>query len=88
MQEYGKYVYAVIFNKLRSVGTQEDIEECFSDVFADIFIKFEYDEKYASRFSAKPSGVLCAVLPQRTLTFRADILIHQTAFIAVPDNSA
>ena len=48
MQEYGKYVYSIIFNKLRSCGTQEDIEECFSDVFADIFIKFEYDEKYVN----------------------------------------
>lgn len=48
MQEYGKYVYSIIFNKLRSCGTQEDIEECFSDVFADIFIGFEYSEEHVS----------------------------------------
>jgi RNA polymerase sigma-70 factor (ECF subfamily) len=48
MQEYGKYVYSIVYNKLRSYGTQEDIEECFCDVFADIFIKFEYDEKYVN----------------------------------------
>ncbi|NLT09822.1 MAG: sigma-70 family RNA polymerase sigma factor [Ruminococcus sp.] len=52
MQEYGKYVYAIVFNKLRSCGTQEDIEECFCDVFADIFIKFEYDEKYTTDVKA------------------------------------
>ena len=45
MKEYGRYVYSIVFNKLRSCGTQEDIEECVCDVFADIFIKFEYDEK-------------------------------------------
>ena len=31
------------------------------------------DGKYASRFSAKPSGVLCAVLPI-TITFVANLL--------------
>ena len=46
IREYGRYVYAIVFNKLRSCGTQEDIEECVSDVFADIFIKFEYEEAY------------------------------------------
>ena len=44
MQEYGRYVYSIIFNKLRLCGTQEDIEECFSDVFADIFIKLDEDQ--------------------------------------------
>ena len=48
MKEYGRYVYSIVFNKLRSCGTQEDIEECVCDVFADIFIKFEYDEKYVN----------------------------------------
>lgn len=52
MQEYGKYVYAIVFNKLRSCGTQEDIEECFCDVFADVFIKFEYHEKFTSDIKA------------------------------------
>lgn len=48
MKEYGRYVYSIVFNKLRSCGTQEDIEECVCDVFADVFIKFEYNEKYVS----------------------------------------
>jgi len=43
VREYGRYVYAIVYNKLRSCGTNEDIEECVSDVFADIFIKFEFD---------------------------------------------
>ncbi|SHM62604.1 RNA polymerase sigma factor [Ruminococcus flavefaciens] len=48
MKEYGRYVYAIVFNKLRSCGTKEDIEECFCDVFTDIFLKFDYDEKYTN----------------------------------------
>ena len=48
MKEYGRYVYSIVFNKLRSCGTQEDIEECVCDVMADIFIRFEYDEEHVS----------------------------------------
>ena len=44
IKEYGRYVYSIIFNKLRLCGTKEDIEECFSDVFADIFIKLDEDK--------------------------------------------
>ncbi len=35
--EYCKYVYAVVFSKLRSTAAPEDIEECVSDVFAEVF---------------------------------------------------
>lgn len=43
VKEYGRYVYAIVYNKIRSCGTKEDIEECVSDVFADIFMKCEFD---------------------------------------------
>ncbi len=43
VREYGRYVYAIIYNKLRGCGTNEDIEECVSDVFADLFMKCQYD---------------------------------------------
>ena len=39
--EYFNYVYSIVFNKLRSCGTKEDIEECVSDVFAAVFEKYE-----------------------------------------------
>lgn len=46
VKEYGRYVYAIVYNKLRGCGTNEDIEECVSDVFADLFMKCEYDLSY------------------------------------------
>ena len=52
MREYGKYVYAIVFNKLRSCGTQEDVEECFCDVFTEIFLKFEYDDSMINNIKA------------------------------------
>ena len=41
MNELGRYVYVIVFNKLRSCGTNEDIEECVSDIFAELFIAVE-----------------------------------------------
>ncbi|WP_303834394.1 RNA polymerase sigma factor [Ruminococcus flavefaciens] len=40
--EYFNYVYTIVFNKLRSCAVKEDMEECVSDVFADVF---EYLDK-------------------------------------------
>ncbi|MBR0511264.1 MAG: sigma-70 family RNA polymerase sigma factor [Ruminococcus sp.] len=39
--EYFRYVYTIIFSKLRSFASREDIEECVGDVFADIYIYYE-----------------------------------------------
>jgi len=44
LNEYGSYVYAIVYNKLRSCGTAEDIEECVSDVFADLFLAIDKGE--------------------------------------------
>ena len=43
VKEYGRYVYAIVYNKLRGCGTNEDVEECVSDVLADLFMKCEFD---------------------------------------------
>lgn len=34
---YCDYIYAIVYNKLRSTASRADIEECVSDIFADIF---------------------------------------------------
>lgn len=41
IKEYGRYVYTIVYNKLRSCGTEEDVEECISDIFADVFIALD-----------------------------------------------
>ena len=42
--EYCNYVYAVIINVLRNIGTREDIEECVSDVFVKIYRSYRDNE--------------------------------------------
>ena len=40
-EQYCNYVYAIVYNKVCRIAAAEDIEECVSDVFADIY--FSYD---------------------------------------------
>ena len=39
--EYCNYVFAVTAEKLKGIGNVQDIEECMSDVFSEIFLKLE-----------------------------------------------
>ena len=43
--EYKNYVYTIVCSKLGKCGAREDIEECVSDVFAEIFMN---TDKYCS----------------------------------------
>lgn len=45
-EEYCGYVYAVVYNKLRSTASREDIEECVSDVFTDIYFNYNTESVY------------------------------------------
>ncbi len=38
---YCGYVYTIVFNRLRSCASSEDIEECVCDVFADIYLYYD-----------------------------------------------
>ena len=37
IEEYGGYVYAVVIDKLRSLCSSEEIQDCVSDVFVELF---------------------------------------------------
>lgn len=45
-EQYYSYVYAIVFNNLRSIASHEDIEDCVGDIFSDIYIHYTKDEKY------------------------------------------
>lgn len=44
--EYLNYVYAIVYNKLRSCGSREDMEECVGDVFSAVFISYDRNGKF------------------------------------------
>lgn len=50
--EYYNYVFTIVFNRLRSCASNEDMEECVSDIFADLFIEFDSDFEYVGDLKA------------------------------------
>ena len=42
--EYFNYVYTIVFNRLRSCASREDIEECVCDVFAEFYRCYDYSK--------------------------------------------
>lgn len=44
-QHYNGYVYAIVWDHIRSVGTHEDADECVSDVFTEVFLQFDKIEE-------------------------------------------
>lgn len=46
-EDYCDYVYTIVYNKLRSTAAREDIEECVSDIFADIFLNYSANSSFA-----------------------------------------
>ncbi|MBR2088199.1 MAG: sigma-70 family RNA polymerase sigma factor, partial [Oscillospiraceae bacterium] len=46
-QQYYPYVYRIVWNQIRVVGSKEDAEECVSDVFSDLFTHFDEAEEWA-----------------------------------------
>lgn len=56
--EYYRYVRTIVFNRLRSFS-DEDVEECISDIFAEaFFIYYNMDSKQiAGELAMKPSAV-------------------------------
>lgn len=55
--EYKNYVYAIVYNRLRNIGTKEDIEECVGEIFADVCIELERNEAGIRKLSGYISVV-------------------------------
>ena len=72
--EYCNYVYVIAATKLKSCGTAEDIEECVSDVFTEVFKKVNYIGEREGDLKGF-IGVIAkrkAIDMYRKLTIRAD----------------
>ena len=63
LETYCDYVYAIVFNKLRSTASRADIEECVSDIFADIFFGLKSDDEH----SGEIKGYIATVASRRAI---------------------
>ena len=49
--EYCNYVYTIVFNRLRSCASREDMEECVCDVFADVYSCYDTQKNVSGDMS-------------------------------------
>ena len=70
--EYCNYVYAVVYSKLRDCATREDIEECVSDIFAEIYTKYDID----SGFEGDMRGYIGTVAKRRAVNSYHQLSAH------------
>lgn len=75
-EEYCNYVYAIIYNRLRGVASREDIEECVSDVFADVF--FGYNAENAVKEDMR--GYIGTVAKRRAINAFHSLTARQKHF--------
>lgn len=82
--EYCNYVYAVVFNKLRSCASREDIDECVGDVFADIYIFYDSD----SDFSGDLKGFIGTVARRRAADVYNRLVSKKLVTVSADDEEA
>ncbi len=77
IDEYGGYVYAIAYNKLRSVCDTAETDECVSDIFAEIFMKLNPDELDGRDMK----GLVGTVTKRRCVDYYRKHLSDKTVFI-------
>ena len=50
-ETYCNYVYTIVFNRLRSTASREDVEECVCDVFADVYCYYDSEKAVSGDIS-------------------------------------
>lgn len=79
---YCNYVYAIVYNRLRNCADMEDIEECVSDVFSEIFRS--YDTK--GTFTGELSGFVGMVARRKTIDYFNRLKGFENVSVSVDDD--
>lgn len=80
-QEYYGLVYTIIYSRLHGNARPEDIEECVSDVFADLF--FSFDTGFSYDGSIK--GYIRMIATRRAIDAYRKLSAHSEKEISVDD---
>lgn len=76
--EYFNYVYAIIYNKLRSCGIREDIEECVEDVFSSVFISYDHNRS----FNGDMKGFIAVIANRTAIQMYRRLMRHKDVYYA------
>jgi len=82
--EYFNYVYTIVFSRLRSCASREDIEECVGDVFADVYMQF--DERKA--FNGDPTGFVGTVARRKAADMYNKLTKKRQGMVSIDDEEA
>lgn len=82
--KYFNYVYTIVFSRLRSCASREDIEECVGDVFADVYMRF--DEHRA--FDGDPAGFVGTVARRKAADMYKRLTKNKFGSISIDDEEA
>lgn len=73
-QQYQGYVYAIIWYRIRGIGTREDAEEAVSDVFVKFFANMDHVEEGKIQNYLRVIAKHTAIDTFRRLTSRHEVL--------------
>ena len=75
-EEYYKYVYTIVCGRLSGCARYEDIEECVSDVFAQVFSSLGDGRRYGGELT----GFIAAIAKRRAVDRYRSITAHNKHF--------
>lgn len=82
--EYYNYVYTIIFNRLRSIASSEDIDECISDTFSDVFMG--YDPK--SLHNGNIKGFIAVIAKNRSIDMYRKLRYRMVGCVSLDNDEA
>jgi len=80
---YCNYVYTIVFNRLRSCASREDMEECVCDVFADVYSCYDAGKNV----SGDMSGFIGTIARRKSAAYYRKASASSAAF-SVDDEAA
>ncbi len=81
IDQYGNVVYAIVLNKIKNVASREDIEDCVSDIFVEMFQNaFNYSES-----SGTVKGYLSTIAKRRAIDSYRRLSGHNNKTTSIDD---
>lgn len=81
--EYCNYVYIIAASKIKRCGTKEDIEECVSDVFAEIFRNPDILSGQVSNLKS----YIGTIAKRRAIDTYRRLSVHQGKMLSIDDEN-
>lgn len=82
-ESYCSYVYAIVYSRLRTCAGREDIEECVSDVFADIYLFYDSE----GSFSGSLNGFVGTVARRKAADMYKKFMSGKSAAVSIEDET-